>query len=234
MNPAIDAFLADSNDSRIPRIQARRSNLPHLTAPIEPCRAGTSLLVSPSGRGSSTGGLLGLSVGESGRPCELISSSFSVNEISKRPHTLVGEVLDGPLVSPPLLVAEPIFECPFHFLQCYSSFTDQAEWFKHSLTHFGDVDPPSVNECPFCDRHYGQFTSSKPMDSWKFRMMSVSSHHRQGATVRTARPDFLLINYMWENNLMTKAQFRNLRCRTESPTAAYTVTEPGSSRRKQR
>lgn len=214
------------------RIQATSSSLPHSNAPSEPRRAGTSLLVSLSERGSSTGDLPGLSLGGSVRSCESICSSFGL-EISERPHTLVQETPDGPLVLPRLLVAEPIFECPFNFLQCYHSFRDQSEWFEHSLTHFGKVGPPSLNECPFCERHYGQFTSSIPMESWKVRMMFVSSHLRQGARVGTARPDFFLFNYLWENNLMTLAQYRNLVCRSECQTAPYTVTESRRSRRKQ-
>lgn len=191
------------------------SSLPHFTAPAQPRRAGTSLLVSLSG-------------------CESISTIVGVNKISERPRTLEQEAPEEPLVLPRLLIAEPIFECPFNFIQCYRSFTDEAEWFKHSLTHFGNVGPPSLNECPFCDRHDGQFTSSLPMESWTFRMRVVSWHLRQGARVGTARPDFFLINHLWENNLMSKAQYRNLLCRSESQTAPYTVTETGRSRRKQR
>lgn len=209
------------------------SSLPHFTAPAEPRRAGTSLLVSLSGRGSSTGDLPGLSLGGSSRSSESISSSIGV-KISERLHTLVQETPDGPLVLPQLLVAEPIFECPFNFLQCYRSFRDQSEWFEHSLTHFGKVGPPSLNKCPFCERHYGQFTSSIPLESWTVRMMFVSSHLRQGARVGTARPDFVLIKYLWENNLMTREQYRNVDCRSESQTAPYTVTENKRSRRKQR
>lgn len=232
--PAIASFLADGNESRILRIQATVSSLPHFTAPAEPRRAGTSLLVSLSGRESSTGGLPGLSLGESVRSCGSISSCVGVEEISERPRILEQESPEGPLVLPQLLVAEPIFECPFNFLQCYRSFTDQAEWFDHSLTHFGNVGPPSLNKCPFCDRHDGQFTSSLPMESWTFRMTVVSWHLRQGARVGTARPDFFLINHLWENNLMSKAQYRNLLCRSESQTAPYTVTETRRSRRQQR
>lgn len=233
-SPAIDSFLA-GNDSNILRYQATRSSLPQITAPAESRRAGTSLLVSLSTLGSSTGGCLpGLSQGESVRSSESISSSLGVNEIFERVRTLVEESPDGPLILPRPLVAEPIFECPFNFLQCYRSFTDEAEWFEHSLTHFGNVGPPSLNECPFCDRHYGQFKSSIPMESWKFRMMLVSWHLRNGATVATARPDFFLINYLWENNLITPVQYRNVRCQSESQTAPYTVTESRRSRRRQR
>lgn len=231
---AIDLFLAEVNGPRISQIQATSSSLPHFNPPTEPHRAGTSLLVSPSGRESSTADLPGLSLGGSVPSCESISSSLGEHEISERPHTLVQVTPDGPLVLPPLLVAEPIFECPFYFLGCFHSFRDQSEWIEHSLTHFGDVGPPSLNECPFCERHYGQFTSSIPMESWRVRMMFVSSHLRQGARVGTARPDFYLINYLWENNLMSKAQYWNLRCHSESQTSPYTVTETRRSRRKQR
>lgn len=225
------SYLADGDGPRMSQIQATSSSLPDFNASPEPRRAGTSLLVSLSECGSSHGDLPGLSLGESVRSCESIRS-FGI-DISERPHTLEQETPDGPLVLP-LLVAEPIFECPFHFLECYLSFRDQSEWIEHSLTHFGKVGPPSLNKCPFCDRHYGRFTCSIPAESWKLRMMFVSSHLRQGARVGTARPDFSLINYLWENKLMNKAQYRNLVCRSESQTAPYTVTETKRSRRKQR
>lgn len=189
-------------------------------------------MVSLSARESSTGDLPGLSLGGSTRSCESISSSLGEYEISERLHTLVQLTPDGPLVLPPLLVAEPIFECPFYFLDCFLSFRDESEWFEHSLTHFGKVGPPSLNECPFCERHYGRFTSSIPMESWRVRMMFVSLHVRQGARVGTARPDFCLITYLWENKLMNEAQYRNLVCRSEGPTSPYTVTEPRRSRRR--
>lgn len=228
------SFLADGNEPRMSQIQAISSRLPHFNAPAEPRRAGTSLLVSLSGHGSSTGDLPALSLAGSVRSCESISSSFGAHEISERPHTLVQLTPDGPLVLPPLLVADPIFECPFNFLGCYHSFRDQSEWFNHSLTHFRNVGPPSLNECPFCERHYGRFTSSIPMESWTIRMMFVSSHLRQGARVGAARPDFFLIEYMWQNGLMTQAQYRNLVCRSESQNAPYTLTESRRSRLKQR
>lgn len=217
------------------QIQAISSRLPHFNAPAEPHRAGTSLLVSLSGRGSSTGDLPALSLGGSVRSCESITS-FGAHEISERPHhRLVQGRPDSPLVLSWPLVAQPLFECPFYFLDCYHSFTDESEWFNHSLTHFGDVGPPSLNECPYCERHYGQFTSSIPMESWRVRMMFVAWHLRQGASVGTARPDFFLIEYLWQNKLMTEVQYRNLVCRSESQATAYTLTEKTRrSRRKQR
>lgn len=231
---AIASFLADGNEPRMSQIQAISSSLPHFSAPAEPNRAGTSLLVSLSGHGSSTGDLPGFSMGGSVRSGESITS-FGVHGISERPHILEQEFLDGPLVLPqPLVVTEPLFECPFYFLGCYHSFSDESEWFNHSLTHFGNVGPPSLNECPLCERHYGQFTSSIPMESWRVRMMFISSHIRQGARIGTARPDFFLIGYLWQNDLISKAQYRNLVCRSESQAPAYTVTETRRSKQKHR
>lgn len=230
---AIDSFLADDEGSRIPRIIATSSSLPHCAAPVVPSRAGTSLLVSFRGRESSTGDLPGLSSGGSLTPPESISSSLGAYELSRCSRVLSQDVPGGPLVLPPP-VEEPIFECPFNFLQCDRAFRDQREWFKHSLTHFKDVGPPTSNECPFCDQH-GRFTIAEPrMESWTLRMECVSSHHKRGQRVATARPDFRLINYLWENSLMDIAQYRNLRCRSESQTTPYTVTESRRSRRRQR
>lgn len=191
------------------------------------------MLVSPSGCDSSTGGLPGLSSGVSLDSCESMSSIFGANELSRMSRFLLEVNLEGLLVLPDLMVEEPIFECPLHFLQCDRTFTNEGEWIEHSLTHFKDVGPPNSNECPFCDRHNGRFTHPVAMKSWIARMKYVSFHHRQGESVGTARPDFYLIHYLWENRLIDKVQYRNLCCRSESQNSPYTVTESRRSRRRQ-
>lgn len=163
---------------------------------------------------------------------ECISSLFGVDELSRRSQTLLQRNPNGPLLElRPLLVREPIFECPFNFLQCHLTFTDQDEWFQHSLGHFGNVGPPASNQCPFCDQHLGPFTiPDLPIESWTIRMMFVSSHHRRGQRVGTARLDSRLIHYLWENRLIDRGQYRNLRCCSESQTTSYTLTESRRSR----
>ena len=226
VDPAIASYLADTSDSGILRIQAMSSNLPHFTAPVKYRRTGTSLLVSPSGRESSTGDLPALSSGGSVRSSESISTSFGVDGS----RFLLLDHENGHLVMPP--VREPIFECPFNFSQCDHTFTDQDEWFEHSLTHFKDVGPPTSNQCPFCLDRF--IIANSPIESWKRRMICVSSHHERGQRIRSTKLDSRLIHYLWENSLMDIAQYRNLRCRSESQTAPYTVTESRRSRPRQR
>lgn len=227
---AINDYLADTNDPSNQRISATGSSLPPLTGPFKFPRTETSMLVSASGCGSSTGALPGLSSGGSVISLEgSISSKIGADQLSRS----TSRFLDGGVL-PRQPVEEPIFECPFYFVECNRTFTDEAEWFEHSLAHFKDVGPPTSNECPFCDRHNGRFTHPEPRESWRRRMRYVSSHHHLGETVGTARPDFYLITYLWENNLMDKAQYRNLRCRSESQTSPYTVTESRRSRHKRR
>lgn len=227
---AIASYLADRSDSGILRIQAMGSSLPHFTAPVESRRTGTSLLVSPSGRESSTGDLPGLSSGGSVRSSESISSSFGADEVFRKSRILLLDHQTGHLVLPP--VQEPIFECSFNFLQCDRTFTDQAEWLEHSLTHFKDVGPPASNECPFCHNRFMVVNSAK--ESWMLRMLCVSSHLERGQRIRTARLDNRLIRYLWESSLIDMAHYRNLTCRSEGQTAPYTVTESRRSRPKQR
>lgn len=233
---AISDYLADTNDPSNQRISATGSSLPPLTGPFESRRTETSMLVSASGCGSSTGGLPGLSSGGSVGSLEgSISSKIGADQLSRSTSRLLSQVDGGGLlVLPRRLVEEPIFECPFYFVECNRTFTDEDEWFEHSLAHFKEVGPPTSNECPFCDRHNGRFTHPEPMESWVRRMRYVSSHHQRGETVGTARPDFSLITYLWENNLMDKTQYRNLRCRSESQTSPYTVTESRRSRHRRR
>lgn len=227
---AIASYLADRNDSGILRMQAMSSRLPHHAAPVESRRTSTSLLVSPSGRESSTGDLPALSSGGSVRSSESISSSLGVDEFSRRSRYLVPDPQNGHLVLPP--VQDPIFECPFSFSQCDHTFTNQVEWFEHSLTHFKDVGPPTSNECPFCLVRFMNVNS--PIESWKSRMICVSSHHERGQRIRSAKLDSCLIQYLWENRLMDRTEYRNLCCRSESQTAPYTVTESRRSRPRQR
>lgn len=227
---AIDSYLADPNDPRILRMQAMSSRLPHNAAPVESRRTSTSLLVSPSGRESSTGDLPALSSGGSVRSSESISSSLGVDELSRWSRYLVPDPQNGNLVLPP--VQEPIFDCPFSFSQCGHTFTDEGEWFEHSLTHFKDVGPPASNECPFCLVRFKNVKS--PIESWKSRMICVSSHHERGQRIRSAKLDSCLIQYLWENRLMDKTLYRNLCCRSESQTAPFTVTESRRSRPRQR
>lgn len=226
---AIASYLADGSDSGILRIQAMSSSLPHFTAPVESRRTGTNLLVSRSGRESSTGDLRGLSSG-SVRSSESISSPIVADEVFRRSPVLLLDHQTGHLVLPP--VQEPIFECSFNFLQCDRTFTDQGEWLEHSLTHFKDVGPPASNECPFCLQRFMAVNSAK--ESWKLRMLCVSSHLERGQRIRTAKPDNRLIRYLWENSLIDKVQYRNLSCRSEGQTSPYTVTESRRSRPKQR
>lgn len=227
---AIASYLADGSDSGILRMQAMSSSLPHFTAPVESRRTGTSLLVSPSRCESSTGDLPGLSSGGSVRSSESISSSFGADEVFRRSRVLLLDHQTGHLVLPP--VQEPIFECPFNFLQCDRTFTDQGEWLEHSLTHFEDVGPPASNECPFCHNRFMVVNSAK--ESWKLRMQCLSSHLERGQRIRTAKLDNRLIRYLWENRLMDKTLYRNLSCPSEGQTAPYTVTESRRSRPRQR
>lgn len=224
------SYLADCNDPGVQRLQAMSSSLPHITAPVESRRTSTSLLVSPSGGESSTGDLPALSLGGSVRSFESISTSFGVAEFFRRSRLLLLDHQNGHLVLPP--VQEPIFECPFNFLQCEHTFNDQVEWFEHSLTHFKDVGPPTSNECPFCLDRF--MVVNSPIESWMLRMICVSSHHERGQRIRSAKLDSRLIQYLWENSLMDVTHYRNLLCRSESQTAPYTVTESRRSRPRQR
>lgn len=219
---ATASYLADHSDSGILRILAMSSSLPQQTASARSRRPGTSLLVSPSGHESSTGDLPALSSRESVSSSVSISTSFGAPES----RYLLLDHENGHVVTPP--VREPIFECPFNFLDCNNTSTDQDEWIEHSLTHFKEVGPPTSNQCPHCLNRFVVVNS--PIESWGRRMTCVSSHYEWGQRIRSTKPDSHLIRYLWENSLMDQAQYRNLRFRSESPTAPYTVTESRRSR----
>ena len=99
------------------------------------------------------------------------------------------------------------FECPFSFQFCLLIFNDFDEWFRHSLKHFHQAGPPTFSKCGFCDM---QFSTTKGLECWKARMEHVALHHRVGARLAHARPDFELFKYLWSKKLIDSADYKSL------------------------
>ena len=113
---------------------------------------------------------------------------------------------------------DPILECPFTFIKCFRQFavTNEQAWIKHSLDHFRIdrrrpriVDPPKVNSCCFYSR---TFQAVSGIDSWQERMDHVKVHHQYlGHRLEAARHDFALVEYFWQNGLLSTADYRELK-----------------------
>ena len=125
-----------------------------------------------------------------------------------------------PTTLPPLrrLDQDPILECPFTFIKCFRQFSvsNEREWIRHSLEHFRiggrrptKVDPPKINSCCFCRE---TFRADSGAMSWRDRMDHVKIHHQHfGHRLAAARPDFALVEYLWQNGLLSQADYRELK-----------------------
>ena len=120
---------------------------------------------------------------------------------------------------------EPVLECPFTFMKCFRQFAiaDERAWIKHSLDHFRIdgrrpriVDPPKVNSCCFCSR---TFQALSGIDSWQERMDHVKAHHQHlGHRLAATRYDFALVEYFWQNGLLSTADYREIKGRAGAAT----------------
>ncbi len=181
--------------------------------------AGTSPLVSAGEKRSPTRDLPGLTRGQSVLTAPpSLSSSLIARESSRLQQCRMREATDSSLELPPVILG-----CPFHFLGCYLTFSNEAEWITHSLTHFHHVGPPTTSLCPLCGRN--------DLLNWNLLMKHVALHHVQGERLETPIiPDFDLYRHLWRHDLLTTPSFR-LLMGTSDQTTAYTVTEKSSRRR---
>lgn len=126
------------------------------------------------------------------------------------------DVVKKPANLPPLHGTEEshVLECPFNFIQCYEKFSpsNEREWIKHSLDHFvihgkrsEMIDPPKTNQCCFCDV---TFQDPSGVTSWRDRMQHVKLHQHPLAA---ASHDRALINYLWQQGVLSPAQYSEAR-----------------------
>ena len=228
--PAIASFLKDHKDSKIPRAIAQRSTLP-----VSQQGSGTGrsdftpndslpALTRISSRFSQSvsDGMLPALTRISSRFSQSVSDGMGERRMTRNMRILVPDregVLE-PTTLPPFRRPDqdPILECPFTFIKCFRQFTvnDERAWIRHSLDHFRIdgrrpriVDPPKVNSCCFCPR---TFEALSGIDSWQERMDHVKVHHQYlGHRLAAARHDFALVEYFWQNGLLSTADYRALR-----------------------
>ncbi|KAL8799670.1 MAG: hypothetical protein Q9182_005709 [Xanthomendoza sp. 2 TL-2023] len=219
--PAIETYLSNDDDSRLPRQLAAQSTLP------EPDRfrthgyhenssrgCGTSMLLSAEDhtRDSMTQALAALTRASSSRSPISIASSMGARHLDS--VALLDQDQAGALiVTPPR--RSTVLECPFNLLYCFEDFADtnHEQWIDHSFTHFGDVMPPTSNQCVLCK---AVFESNDGVRSWKDRMNHVFlQHHRIGHSLSCARPDFKLYTYLWNHHVITDSVYRDIKSNSE-------------------
>ena len=114
----------------------------------------------------------------------------------------------------------PVLECQFYrIIGCHKKFflSDFEAWVTHTLKHFVKrgrkgprkyISPPTLNSCGFCDE---KFEAVNGMSSWGHMMSHLKEHHELGHRLAHARIDFSLVEYLWQNEVLTLAQYRDLK-----------------------
>jgi hypothetical protein len=112
--------------------------------------------------------------------------------------------------------------CEFAILGCEIQFPPgQFEsWISHTLSHFGvgaggDKLPPKAI-CTFCDDRDGVFENYRdPLANWRQRMLHIGAHYAGGMQYEQLRPDYFVIDYMWQNALLSCEDYELARKYTE-------------------
>ena len=130
---------------------------------------------------------------------------------------------------------DSVLECPFAFIKCFKQFavSHEREWIQHSLGHFRVdgrrprmVDPPKTNSCCFCPQ---TFQASSGVISWRDRMDHVKVHHLFGHRMAYARHDFALVEYLFQNALLSSADYCDLKLRTTAPVENQNIRPPSTA-----
>ena len=175
----------------------------------------------------------------SNRPPSLLScttltgSSVSTSIVDQcAGYPLLAEGADGVLLQPDLEVNHPHYECAFWFLNCDFLSRDESEWNTHCLSHFRGREPPCSVQCPLCDWHR---TYDDGTIAWRNRMQHLSNDHLiYGQTLKTARPDFHLFQYLWQQRLIGDADLKELKGgnhNLDHPPATFVATNHSVPRR---
>ena len=126
----------------------------------------------------------------------------------------------------PPIRTPPVYECPFDFLKCGRRYTSYEDWVQHSLSHFEGCQPPSHNECRFCDvickSDHGQ-------QSWEALLRHMEFHFKLGHDLRHARPPFNLFRYLWKEAIIDSVTFKELMGSPGSLSSANSTEQRSSS-----
>ncbi|TAQ84092.1 hypothetical protein B7494_g7576, partial [Chlorociboria aeruginascens] len=108
--------------------------------------------------------------------------------------------------------------CEFEFQGCGVRLhpTNFEAWISHSVSHFGGHPPPSYSICIFCDKEVFE-NPSDPSLSWRERMIHIGGHLADPALVQRARPDFWVIEYVYDHGLISPEDYQHAKGYTERP-----------------
>ncbi len=138
-------------------------------------------------------------------------SSKTSTAPSDRADSLVGNMTTmsmGGRNRLPCLLGD-IVGCPAVF-----RLSERADWYAHSLSHYGDAGPPNHALCIFCD---AVFDASDPGTCWSNRMNHIAHHFETDWTMEMSRPDFRVIEDMWNKRCIPEQVYKLCFEYTERP-----------------
>lgn len=126
----------------------------------------------------------------------------------------------NPISTAPTPHLDHVLCCDFAFVGCTVRFHPNRydDYLSHSISHFQGLPPPTKSVCIFCDDAVFK-NIDNPEVAWGDRMQHISDHLQEpGHRFETARPDYFVIDYMWEmgeNRLLSAEDFACLKSYTE-------------------
>lgn len=182
------------------------SIVPFSPSSISGASAEHAVQSSPSDAGETT-----YSAGDSSLPG--MTSSSTIQTISE-----LGDVEMAPIQGVLQLIPDgvevdrntlpsPTFKCRFWFLNCSYATPNEAEWKTHNLAHFHGNQPPRGSTCPLCDM---TFNIPDPLVSWAANMSHLAQHFKEGLTLATGRPDFVLFKHLWSQRIICDVDYQEL------------------------
>ena len=114
--------------------------------------------------------------------------------------------------------------CEFFFAGCNVRFhpTQFEEWISHTASHFRSS-LPKIAICTFCDNDAAIFHSDgDDMMNWRNRMIHVAAHLEDLTPSEHIRPDFWVVEHMWNHGLISEEDYADALKGTERPYCANT------------
>jgi hypothetical protein len=86
-------------------------------------------------------------------------------------------------------------------------FNDTEVWMRHVISHFDSYGPPTHALCIFCDRSFENHNASQ---CWREYLDHVADEFRSGCTMGGYRPDFRVLQYLAEHDILDGAECARL------------------------
>lgn len=122
--------------------------------------------------------------------------------------------------------------CEFSFLGCHVRYAPESyqDWISHNASHFTGHLPPPRLICTFCDTEFDSSRShGDRMANYKRRLVHIGEHFwdRRSLDINVPpahhiRPDYHLMDYMRQVNLIDEADYKYLTQHSERPQCGNT------------